>query len=247
MAKEELPRRHPPLARQRPQHHDPLHCQQNRRGLRRRIGQSDRPADRAPVADGRMRDLGQRARQQWHLGRDQVRRHQVRPARHRPDHQMPAVITDAPQLRQGPQIDQKLRHRHAEIHHRHQALPASQRHGPTIACRQRLQGVLDPPRSQIAELRRLHGTPLPGGRSPPAAPIPSCLSIYNLTARQHLASPFPSPEAGRRSGLSEITPASAPARAGRPPPHPRSPAACRPRRSSHRSGRAPRNRRCPRA
>ena len=98
---------------------------QGHRVVRGRVGMGDRAADRAPGAHRRIGDDACGLRQQRRPGRRNIELGQLGMRGHGADAQAAVGLRgDAAQLGDAAQADEPRRRDEAEIHHRHQGLPA---------------------------------------------------------------------------------------------------------------------------
>ena len=112
------------------------------------------------------------SREDRNFGREQVGGDDLVLRRHRADDDVAAVGTDAFEVADVGEVDQMLRRREPELHHRDQAMPAGQR--PRLLAEIGKQGhcFADGLRTMVVEGTRYHGRPparAPTGTSCPGA------------------------------------------------------------------------------
>jgi hypothetical protein len=124
---------------------------------------SKAPPDCTTVTDRRMRDMGDRLRQQWGMRIDFRGSQEIGMARQRANGENAVLHRDAAQLCQLTNINNKFGRYQAQIHRRHQTLTTRQDLGPLAVRCQQFQRVCDAGCTGISESRGFHfGVPLPG-------------------------------------------------------------------------------------
>jgi hypothetical protein len=112
-------------------------------------------SDRAPVADRRVADPGQR------LGEERASLPDERVAlgrplpRERADVQPAVLLADAVEPGQAGEVDERGRRRQAQVEQRAEALTARERLGLAAVARQQLDGLSEALRAVVVERRRL--------------------------------------------------------------------------------------------
>ena len=129
--------------------------------LGRRIGMRDAAADRAAVADLVVRDMRHRGLEQRMRGVEPLVVENVAPARQRAEPDAVGADLDLAQVLELPQIDQQRRPRHAERHHRHQALAAGQRLRLAVVGGEQRHGFVQGRGAGVLERRQFHESYVP--------------------------------------------------------------------------------------
>ena len=114
-------------------------------------------AERAAVADRRMREVRHRRRDQRQVPRDLGRAHQLDVARQRADAHRPVGDRDALQLGEAADVDEELRREKPQVQRRDEALPAGQDLRLVAMPAQERQRLAERARADVVESRRLHG------------------------------------------------------------------------------------------
>ena len=114
-------------------------------------------AERAAVADRRMREVRHRRRDQRQVPRDLGRAHQLDVARQRADAHRPVGDRDALQLGEAADVDEELRREKPQVQRRDEALPAGQDLRVVAMPAQERQRLGERARADVVESRRLHG------------------------------------------------------------------------------------------
>ena len=120
-----------------------------------RIGESERAAERAAIADGGVADMRQRAREQRRVLGDDVGSFGGGVAGQRTDLDRAVLARDAVEPADAVDIDQQGRLRQPHIERGDQALPAGEQAGVLMLAEQR-DGFLERARLFVGEWRRLH-------------------------------------------------------------------------------------------
>ena len=131
--------------------------EQHARQLRCRIEVREAAAERAAVARLHVSDMMQCLGEQGAAGGDQRGILDLALAGHGADHHGAAVLGDPRELRHTVQIHQVRRRQVAEIHHRHQRLPAGQQLR-ILEPREGIDNLGHGLRAVIGEGRGLHGS-----------------------------------------------------------------------------------------
>src|SRR6185437_13751765 len=121
-----------------------------------RIVVRDAAADRATIADRRMRDIGRRFRQQRPTGADLRIAQQVRMTHQRAEGQTSVSRLDAVEFFDAIDVDQHGRADDTAVEHRHQALPARQHAAVAAGIREDVHRFVHAARRVIVEPCRLH-------------------------------------------------------------------------------------------
>ena len=127
----------------------------HRRQFGGRIGVGEAAADGAAIARLAMADMAQRLGQERAVLGDFRRKFEVALAGHGADAHPAIADRDAAQFVEAAEIDEMIDDHVAEVHHRHERLPAGQNLGVGQA-RQQLGRFLEPPRRVIVEGRWFH-------------------------------------------------------------------------------------------
>ena len=124
----------------------------------RRIGERDRAADGAAVADRRMPDMRQRLRDQRRMPRHDRRGERRRVPHQRADLDLPVFDRDAVEPADAVDVDQQARRIEPHVERGDQALAAGQ-HARAVMRAERFDRMLERARFRIGEWRRLHAAP----------------------------------------------------------------------------------------
>src|SRR5215469_2947959 len=172
----ELPGRHRPAAvqmarparrtwptwRGRPvDDHAGLQRRERRRQILGRVRLAERAADRPPVAHDRVGDHLLRVVQDRAVLARRSRGKQLRMPGQRPDPQLATVHLDIGQLAEPVDVDQRLRLREPQLHHRDQAVPPGQDPRLRAVPGQQPERVLDAGCLLVLDMRRHLHAPLP--------------------------------------------------------------------------------------
>ena len=144
--------------------HDDGRVQRHHAGRQfgRRVGVGEAAAERAPVADRRMRDMGDGLAQQGRVRSDFRRAGKFDMARQRADGEDIAAQGYSLELGDRADIDHQFRTDQPQIHRGHQALATGQQLGAVAMRDQELQRVGDAGGACVGESRGFHRYDLPG-------------------------------------------------------------------------------------
>ena len=153
---EELARRNPPLAARPASNDGSAKREHAGRQFGGWVGMRKAAPDGAAVADRRMRDMGDRIRQQRSMGCYFRRFQEIDVARQRTDGEDAFLHRNPAQLGQLADIDNEFGRDQAQIHRRQQALAARQHLGPVAMRGQQFQRVCDAGCAGVSESRGFH-------------------------------------------------------------------------------------------
>jgi hypothetical protein len=131
----------------------------HRRQVAGRVGVGERAAEGTPVAHLAVGDGRDGLREQWRVPADERVTQHRRVRRHRPDHQVVAVLTDPAQRVQPAQVDQYRRGGQPQAQQRDQALPAGEYLRVLTGGGERLDRLVHSGRSYVVECRGDHEAP----------------------------------------------------------------------------------------
>src|SRR5829696_1713089 len=123
----------------------------DRRQVLCRIGLAERAADRAAVADDGVRNHLLRIPEDRETQREQIRLQEVDVTRQRPDPHLAALLPDVGELGEVVDVDQVLRVRQPELHHRQQAVTAGDDSRLRTEPLERLDGAVNAGRTLVLE------------------------------------------------------------------------------------------------
>ena len=120
-----------------------------------RIGEGERAADGAAIADGGMRDVRERERDQRRMFGDLARAFGLGVAHQRADFELAVLAINAVEAGDAVDVDQQARRGQPHVERGEQALAAGEQAGFAARAEQ-VDGLVERARSCIGEWRRFH-------------------------------------------------------------------------------------------
>ena len=159
---EEILRRDPPFSGLAANDDGRIQRHHAGRQLRCRIGMREAPAQRTPVADRGMRDMGNRLGEQRRMRGNFGRPRKIDMTRQRANPEKLAVHRNAAQLGEFADIDDEFGGDQPQVHRGHQALAARKHFCPVAVRGQQFQRIRDAGCACVSESRSFQWRDLPG-------------------------------------------------------------------------------------